>query len=198
MQAGRLVPPDADQDFSFLENFTYDQHLQPRKGDIIHYFDLDIQDWTRVRVIPRSNYHYYYNIRFLDYDRPDDGIYFRPGDVWSHSQPVLNQQELQKVHPVVEDDSLPPPEQERQDFHTNYHLIYRQISLLVEQASSSHIRRDRVYTLPEDDLRGHLSPRSKKKAAKMNLHPAQDYMRSAIAKSLTSESNSAKPQSRIS
>ena len=150
--------PEVHQDFSFLENFTYNQNRQPRKDDIIHYYDLDIMDWTRVRIISRSNFRYYYNIRFIDYDRPDDGIYFRPGEVWSHDQPVPHHQEPQEDHPIVDEDSLPPPELERQNLDVNYHLSEPIISPILEQAGSSRIRRDRVYTLPEDDLRCHLSP----------------------------------------
>ena len=43
------VPPEELQDYSFLDQFTYDQHCHPRKDDVIHYFDLDIQDWSRVK-----------------------------------------------------------------------------------------------------------------------------------------------------
>lgn len=185
--------PDAYQDFSFLENFTIIRIANPRKGDIIYYFYLSIMDWTRVRIISKSNYRYYYNIRFINYERPDAGIYLRPGEVWSHDQPIPYYQKFQEDHPDDGEDSLPPPELERQHLDANYHLLEPQISLIVEQAGSSRIRKDRVYTLPEDDLRGHLSPRLKKKAARINLHPAQEYMRSAIAKYLAPESKTTKP-----
>ena len=42
----------------------------------------------RAKIISKSNYRYYYNIRFVDLDRPDADIYLRPGEFWSRSQPV--------------------------------------------------------------------------------------------------------------
>ena len=79
----------AEPDYSFLELYQYNQERPPKKGDIIHYYDADYSNWMRVRIISKSNYHHYFNIRFLDINREDVGIYFKPGESWSHSHPQL-------------------------------------------------------------------------------------------------------------
>ena len=53
-----------------------------------------------------------------------------------------------------------------------------------------------VYRLPDDQFCHQLSPRSKKKADRLRLPPEQEYMRSAIGRSLASSSSSA-PKSRM-
>ena len=53
-----------------------------------------------------------------------------------------------------------------------------------------------VYRLPDDKFRHQLGPRSKKKADRLSLPPEQEYMRSAIGRSLASSSSSA-PKSRM-
>ena len=63
------------QTFNFLQQFIYDQHRQPRKKDIVYNYDMDEEDFAKVKILSRSNYRYYYNIRFLELERPDTGIY---------------------------------------------------------------------------------------------------------------------------
>ena len=83
-----LQAEDNSQDVDFLQQFIYNQNRQPRKKDVVYYYDLEERDFVKVRILSKSNYRYYYNIRFLELERPDGGIYFQPGDFWSHSVPV--------------------------------------------------------------------------------------------------------------
>ena len=53
---------DSPQDFNFLQQFIYDQNRQPRKKDIVYYYDMDEEDFAKVKILSRSNYRYYYNI----------------------------------------------------------------------------------------------------------------------------------------
>ena len=75
-----------------LEKFSYDQSRGPRKGDVVSYFHLNCKDWMRVQIIsmqkPSSVHCDYYNVRFLDLDREDDGIYLEPGSYWTFGSPV--------------------------------------------------------------------------------------------------------------
>ena len=142
-----------------------------------------------------TNFRYNYNIRFLDVQKPDNNIYFKPGDFWSLNQPV-------PLPPSVPDQGqndkeLPPIEDERQYFYPYHSMLVRQISPILEQAGSSRIRSDRVCVLPQDDLMDHLSPQTRRRAGTLHLHPGQEYMRSGIARSLTPLPNPVKPQARI-
>ena len=67
---------------------------------------------------------------------------------------------------------------------------------MIYQHSISAVRSDRVYRLPEDQFRDQLSPRSRKKADSLCLAPEQEYMRSAIGRSLAS-SKSSDPASKV-
>ena len=60
--------------------------------------------------------------------------------------------------------------------------------------SHSSIRSDRVYRLPVDQSQSQLSPRSRRRASQLRLPPQQEYMRSAIARSLAPPSSSPTPQ----
>ena len=53
-----------------------------------------------------------------------------------------------------------------------------------------------MYRLPEDQFRDQLSPRSRRKANSLSLAPEQEYMRSAIGRSLAS-SKSSDPASKM-
>ena len=64
-------------------------------------------------------------------------------------------------------------------------------------ASYSSIRTDQVCHLPVDDSFNLLSPHTQTRARNLNLAPHQEYMRSAIAKSLVPPSNSPTPQARV-
>ena len=153
-----------------------------------------------VKIISKSNFRYYYNIRFLEIERPDAGIYLRPNNFWSHSIPVPKES-VQEHHNDVEvnqdqdDEHLPPIEQKREG--RSQPSSHRQISPVLSQYDASSIRSDRVYRLPVDQFQHQLSPRSKKKADRLKLPPEQEFMRSAIGRSLASSSNSSAPQSRM-
>ena len=119
-----------------------------------------------------------------------------PNSAWSHSLPVpVDVDQEQLVEDVQEqgDEILPPIEEERRGRHTS---SQRQISPLLYQHSVSSVRSDRVYQLPEDQFRDQLSPRSRKKADSLCLAPEQEYMRSAIGRSLAS-SKSSDPASKV-
>ena len=53
-----------------------------------------------------------------------------------------------------------------------------------------------MYRLPEDQFCDQLSPRSRRKANSLSLAPEQEYMRSAIGRSLAS-SKSSDPASKV-
>ena len=121
----------------------------------------------------------------MELDLPKNGAYFRPGDYWSHTLPVRRNPLLQDA--VPED----VPEVERGG---STRPRSRNVSLL---ASCSSIRTDQVCHLPKDDSFHLLSPRSKKKANQLHLTPQQEYMRSAIARSLAPSSHNPTPQARV-
>ena len=70
----------------------------------------------------------------------------------------------------------------------------RNVSPLV---SCSSIRTDRVCHLPKDESFHLLSPNSKRRANQLHLAPEQEYMRSAIARSLAPSSRNPTPQARV-
>ena len=185
-----VVVPEDDL-ATYLQSFHYDQHRQPHKKDIIFFFDPNVNDFVKIKIISKSNYRYYYNFRYLELNRPKNGAYFRPGDYWSLSLPVKrNNQEIQDVlHPEVEENG--PPETEREG---GTRPRSRNVSPL---ASCSSIRTDQVCHLPVDDSFHLLSPRSQTRARQLNLAPHQEYMRSAIARSLAPPSDTPTPQARV-
>ena len=75
------------------DRFTFDQSCRPKKGDVISFFNLNFKDWTRIQIIgtqkPTSIHKDYFNIKFLDFDREDDGVYLYPGSYWTFGLPVL-------------------------------------------------------------------------------------------------------------
>ena len=89
---------------------------------------------------------------------------------------------------------IPPVEQEREGRGQS---SYRQISPLMSQFGSSSIRSDRVYRLPVDQSEIELSPRSRDRARRLRLPPQQEYMRSAIARSLAPPPNLPTPQAKV-
>ena len=149
-----------------------------------------------MKVILRSNFRHYYNIRFLDEEKPDAGIYFYKGDFWSlsvpYKKPIDDGDRIEKMEPVE-----PPVELERRG---GDYSLSRQVSpvMSMSNAGSSSIRSDRVYRLPQDDSLSLLSPKSRKRAKRLRLPPQQSYMRSAIARSLAPPPDSATPQARLS
>ena len=144
----------------------------------------------------KSNYRFYYNIQYLEVDRPNGGVCLEPNGFWSRTIPVpINnvQEHVEEVVQVQEDEVLPPVEEERRGRHTS---MQRQVSPMLYQHGISSLRSDRVYRLPEDQFRDQLSPKSKKRADDLSLAPQQEFMRSAIARSLAS-SRSSVPTSKV-
>ena len=177
------------EDFSFLYNYDYDQHRKPKRNDIIVYFDGDSNDWAEVRVLSKTKHPNNYNIRFLNIQRRDENIYFNPGEFWSigHPQP----RDLEGAVPEDDDqDDFPPIQEERfgHDF-----LPSLQVSPALDLPTSSRMEPGQVYVLPQDTLRDHLSPKSRRRAATLSLHPGQEHMRSGIARSLATPMAPSKP-----
>ena len=54
-----------------------------------------------------------------------------------------------------------------------------------------------VCVLPRDDVKDQLTPKSRRRAKKLNLPPEQEYMRSSMARALTVKPGSSVPQSRV-
>ena len=154
---------------------------------------MDVKDFIRVRVISKSNFRDYYNIRFLDLDREDCGIYFRKNDFWSLSPPRARSpgqlQEEEQVHVQVDQ-----VETERAEYNSH---PSRQISPFMECSRSESVRSDRVYRLPVGSSVDQLSPKSRKKARMLHLPPQQEFMRANIAQTLAGRSGSSTPQARI-
>ena len=147
-------------------------------------------DFIRARVISKSNYKDYFNIRFLDLPRPDCGIYFRKGDFWSFDKPLLRQDQHHQDDPPLP--VQPPPEIERRGHSSR---DSRQVSPYMTQEDA--LKSYGVCMLPHDDMSERLSPRSKKRARKLHLPPEQEYMRSSLARALSAKPGDAKPQSRV-
>ena len=79
-----------------LERYVVDQSRRPKKNDVISYFDTQMQEWVRVKIIgsqkPTSVHKDYFNIRFIDLDRDDEGIYLYTGSCWTIGEPVIRQE----------------------------------------------------------------------------------------------------------
>ena len=90
-----------------------------------------------------------------------------------------------------EEDDIPPIQEERYDYSLPPSL---KVSPVLQQAGSSRIKSDKVYVLPQDTLMDHLSPRSRRRASTLHLHPGQEHMRSGIARSLTTPMAPPKPR----
>ena len=119
----------------------------------------------RAKIISKSNFRYYYNIRFVDLDRPDAGIYLKPGEFWSRSQPVRRspQEDVgddgdpgDNVEALAEEAEGPLPVEHEREGREQPSL--RQISPVMSQFGSSSFRSDRVHRLPENQSEMHLSP----------------------------------------
>ena len=127
----------------------------------------------------------------MEVNRPKGGVCLEPEGFWSHTIPVplnVDQEQAEDVEEVV----LPPVEEERRERYTP---LQAQVSPLLYHQGMS-VESDRVYRLPEDQFRNQLSPKTRRRADKLNLAPQQEFMRSAIAKSLAPPRTSA-PSSRV-
>ena len=184
VQQEEIVVPEVDL-AAYLQSFDYDQHRLAQKKDTIFFYDSNLNDFVKVKIISKSNYRYYYNFKYVDLDLPKNGAYFRPGDYWSHTLPERRNPILQDVVP----EDVPEVERGGSTWPRS-----RNVSPL---ASCSSIRTDQVCHLPKDDSFHLLSPRSKKKANQLHLAPQQEYMRSAIARSLAPSSHNPTPQARV-
>ena len=71
------------EEYHYLRELQYNQPREPRRGDIIKYFDFNFEGWLRVQVVSKhkksSKYAGSVNCTFLDIDREPDGLYFYPG-----------------------------------------------------------------------------------------------------------------------
>ena len=187
---------DESQLIDYLRTFNYIQGQQPKKNDILYYYDTNEGDFIKVKILSRSNYRYYYNIKYLEINRPNGGVKLEPNGFWSRALPVQNVdvqehpvEAVQEQHEVV----LPPVEEERRERHT---YVQRQVSPVLYQQGVSSLRPNRVCRLPEDHFRDQLSPRSRRRADGLSLAPQQEFMRSALARSLAPSRPSA-PASRV-
>ena len=110
------IPVEDHDDLNFLKNYQYDQSRPIKKKDIIFYYDVELQEFIRVSVISRSYFRDYYNIKFIDQDRPKCGIYFRKGDFWSFTRPAPVHEVQQPASPPL---PIPPsPEVERRSMYS--------------------------------------------------------------------------------
>ena len=85
-------------------------------NDIIYYYNTNEEAFVKVKIISKSNYRYYYNIRFLELNRPDGGVCLEPNGYWSCTLPVpanTDQERVEEDVQVQEDEVLPPIEEER-------------------------------------------------------------------------------------
>ena len=145
----------------------------------------------KVQIVSRSNYRHYYNIRYLEINRPKGGVCLEPEGFWSHTVPVSLNNDQEQAE-VVEEDVLPPIEEERRGRYTP---LQSQISPSMFY-QGAYVQPNRVYRLPEDQFKDQLSPKTRKRADDLVLAPEQEFMRSAIAKSLAPPRTSA-PSSRV-
>ena len=85
-------------EYRYLRELQYNQPRQPRRGDIVKYFDFNFEGWLRVQVVSQhkksSKYAGSVNCTFMDIDREPDGLYFYPGDFWSIIQGPNDDPEL--------------------------------------------------------------------------------------------------------
>ena len=59
---------------NYLRSFRYTQESQPKKNDIIYYYDTDEGAFMKVKIMSKSNYRYYYNIQYLEVNQPKGGV----------------------------------------------------------------------------------------------------------------------------
>ena len=75
------------QDYHYLRELQYNKPRQPKKGDVVKYFDFNYDRWLRVEVVSQhkktSKYAGSINCVFMDIDREPDGLYIHFGDFWS-------------------------------------------------------------------------------------------------------------------
>ena len=76
---------EEDQRITYMQSLNPNQHCRLRRGDRVTYFDFDLNDWLRVKIIYQSKatskYQDYYNFSNV-LGRPKDGMYFDYGGFW--------------------------------------------------------------------------------------------------------------------
>ena len=102
----------------YIASFECDQSRRPRRGDVVSYYDDVYDDWLVVKVLggckALSKNNQYFNIRYLDIDREDDGLYLLEGEAWTFGRPVLkNQGEDANVSDSSDEDFGPDNQQLR-------------------------------------------------------------------------------------
>ena len=113
----------------------------------------------KVKILSRSNYRYYYNIKYLEVNRPNGGVKLEPNGFWSRALPT---QDVNVQEHLVEADQeqlevvLPPVEEERRERHT---YAQRQVSPVLYHHGVNSMSLNRVCRLPEDQFRDQLSPK---------------------------------------
>ena len=105
----------------YLRTFNYIQGQQPKKNDIIYYYDTNEGDFIKVKILSRSNYRYYYNIKYLEINRPNGGVKLEPNGFWSRALPVQDinvQEHHEDAVQVQNEEVIPPVEEERRETHS--------------------------------------------------------------------------------
>ena len=207
VEADNVVEDDLPQEYRYLRSLNYNQPRQPKKGDIVKYFDFNYDGWLRVRVTSAhkksSKYAGSVNCVFLDINREPDGLYFYSGDFWS----IINTLE-DDPEPGQEDDGGPPIEEERAENdessisrlsspaemeRVSTHSLYS-INPALSGAGSGVppvvpvqglLQPNVVYTIPPPPPAVFYSSEVIQRARSLSLHPSQEYMRYQIAQSLT-------------
>ena len=176
-----------------------DQNRKPKKNDIIFYLDIESNTWVRVLLFQKSRFKYYWNIRYMDSDREDAGMYLIPGQQWSFTLPNLAlsssldtssgssnasqvEQERAPVRPISRQVSPVETAHRQETFSQHIQPLH----------PHQHIRAGRVYRLTDGSLQEEeavaaapVCPRVRKRAQRMKLHPSQEFMRMSIAETLT-------------
>ena len=180
--------------YHYLRNLEYNQPRQPRRGDIIKYFDFDFDGWLRVRVISQhkktSRYAGSVNCVWVDIDREPDGLYFHPGDFWSIIQkedddpePIEEAEREEVLHQVTL--TVSPTHSLRESTGGELPLSGAASGLPPVVTGRGSIEPNMVYTIPPPPASVFYSREVIERARRLNLHPDQEYMRYSMAQALT-------------
>ena len=193
-----IVVDDLPPEYRYLRQLSYNQPRQPRKGDVVKYFDFNYDGWLRVRVTSKhkksSKYAGSVNCVFLDIDREPDGLFFYSGDFWS----IL----------TGPGDDPEPMEEEREEDVRNSISVLSSPAAVGRQSRESlsppnpalsgagsgvppvvpvqgSLAPNMVYTIPPPPPAVFYSREVIQRAKNLALHPSQEFMRYEIAQSLT-------------
>ena len=171
-------------------------------------------DHLQTKNAGRPENRHYYNIRYLTVNRADDSLYLKPNGWWSFelpgpipsddsdsdrpSQPGpalhLDSSSDQQIDPNPDNpehthedqpEQVTPPLPETVRGYTAKPRS-RQVSLMSHEVRHSSGISDLStrQRLPESEDLASLTPRTRKRARKLNLPPQQEYMRSSLARAL--------------